>query len=297
MRVLLLSIIINVWAIEISAVAEVEQDIVSYEIPANAKKTGPIATRYPHQTFYNYFPADKEISRETQIGRETYDRSALIKRELFRNEKIHGVQKEWYTNGQEKLEAPYIDGVRHGVFKQWDENGRLLGQYEFRNGSGTVKVYDSTGFLIKEETFVNNVKNGWAMEWAPISQVWDIYCYVNGKIHGLGCEFGAGGVLLEMIWLQDGAWSGPNLKFSNGGEIVKKSWHRRGAELSEEDYAKAVQTDSSLPPYHANAALYKKEFLDEHMNQMIQKYVNMPRVKIPLEFDSEGNPIPAPTKP
>ena len=41
------------------------------------------------------------------------------------NEKKHGICKEWYENGQLCKETPYVNGEIHGSCKEWHKNGQL----------------------------------------------------------------------------------------------------------------------------------------------------------------------------
>lgn len=267
-----------------------EEDVSLYSIPTNAQKIGPLNTRDPNLICYNYFLPEKEISSGTLIGRETFWRNVLVKRELFKNQKEHGVQKEWYTNGQEKLEAPYQDGVMNGLFKHWDIKGNLVGKYEMKQGNGSVRIYNSDGRLIKDYTYKDNNRNGLAMEVSG-ENVWSLNWYKNGKLNGEGLDFYADGQLNLMTWLLDSKVNGPMIKFSHLGALVKSNWYLQGKEVSEDDYIKAARSDSTLPPHHADAVKYK-DLENENVPGLKKKYLEMPRVKIPLEFDDKGSPIP-----
>jgi len=85
---------------------------------------------------------------------------------------------------------------------------------------------------------------------------------------------------------------GPCLRFGQDGSVAEKKWYIRGKIVSEAVYADAAAKDSNLPPYYADPVKYKN-LIDAEVQPLIQRYRNMQRVKIPLEFDAQGNPIPA----
>lgn len=50
--------------------------------------------------------------------------------------RTHGRKYEFFDSGAVSCEERYVNGLPHGVCHQWDDDGRLLGTYVFRNGSG-----------------------------------------------------------------------------------------------------------------------------------------------------------------
>ena len=60
------------------------------------------------------------------------------------------------------MEKYYKNGIKHGKFKCWDENGVRLGEGNVVNGlpHGISITYDSNGLKIIEETFKYGVLHG-----------------------------------------------------------------------------------------------------------------------------------------
>jgi antitoxin component YwqK of YwqJK toxin-antitoxin module len=58
----------------------------------------------------------------------------------YKNGKMHGLQKQWYSNGQLKIEYNYIDDKKHGLQKYWKENGEIGGELIYKNGEYITHV-------------------------------------------------------------------------------------------------------------------------------------------------------------
>jgi len=52
-----------------------------------------------------------------------------------------------HRNGQLATEELYFDGRLHGVVRQWNEHGRLLGSFRMTQGTGTQKSWHDNGRL------------------------------------------------------------------------------------------------------------------------------------------------------
>lgn len=268
-----------------NAIAQNEANHLLCAIPSDAKKLGPINTRDPHQVFYNYFPSDAEVSAKNVIGRETYYDQQLVDRELYKNGERHGVQREWYPNGTLKSESPYKDGAMDGAFNYWNEKGELVGQYEINNGLGTKKIYDGSGLLVIEQELKDSLPNGLTMEVSKISKIRTVVWMKNGNSTGIGYSFYSDDSPYLIAWAQ-----GPLIYFAKDGAVSQKVWQIKGREVSETEYATAASSDPSLPPYYADGNQYKR-MVGEDVRALLEKYRTMPRVKIPLQFDQNGNPV------
>mgnify|MGYP003626497229 CR=1 FL=1 len=66
-----------------------------------------------------------------------------------------GLNKEWYENGNLKLEYEMADHMDHGMFKQYHPNGQIAIQGQFLNGkeTGEWRRYDENGKLIDTKSF------------------------------------------------------------------------------------------------------------------------------------------------
>ena len=95
---------------------------------------------------------------KTEVTKTHYG-DQLIQEEPRLNGLIHGIVKEYYKNGQLKGESHYKEGKREGVFKSFYKNGQIKidGQYKNDKKHGLVKIYYENGQLDSELKFENNV--------------------------------------------------------------------------------------------------------------------------------------------
>ncbi|MDZ4822821.1 MAG: hypothetical protein SH856_05135 [Flavobacteriales bacterium] len=70
----------------------------------------------------------------------------------IKSEKRNGTWYSYYNNGNKWSMNTYIDGVLHGPYQTWHENGQLfqVGQLESGKPTGIWKFYNEKGELTKE---------------------------------------------------------------------------------------------------------------------------------------------------
>lgn len=269
-----------------------EDNYLEYGVPHDAQKLGPLNTRNPRKKWFNYFLPGQEPSRKMMIARETYDDGHLVERKLYKDGLEHGIQREWHPNGKLKKEAPYLNGVMHGVFRHWDEAGHLIGRYLITRGAGTRVVYNPRGELAREENIASNEPDGLCMELLRSGGI-SIWWQKNGHI-SRGFSFYADGGLMNLtLSSSEDTLQGIGVSFTHEGAVASKQWFFQNGEISEKEYEKAASSNPTLPAYYKDVSRYK-EFVDAEVKALLEKYRELPRVKIPLEFDQAGNPVLAP---
>jgi antitoxin component YwqK of YwqJK toxin-antitoxin module len=286
-------------------VSKGEDEISAYQIPPGAAKI-LVANMNPSETTYEYFLPNTDFKPTNNnyafmnkllknlVGIEFYKQGRLIKRELYRDKKKHGIQREWYQNGRLKSESPYRNGVLDGTFKQWNEQGQLISQYRLTNGNGVARIFEDTGKLQREETFKNNQNNGIRVQYYTTEKLYSLVWFTGDKKVGYGYSFYTEGNLRSMEHFNDrGELHGPYICYTSRGDTIEKMWFVKDQEVTEAQYAAAAAKDPALPPYYEDTTKYR-EFVTPEVKALLEKYRTMPRVKIPLEFDAQGNPIPAP---
>lgn len=95
-----------------------------------------------------------------------------------------GYQLE-YCDGALMYAEPFMRGVVHGLAKQFDTQGRLLLVSPFKKGTGTDFWCDEHGCLSEEHSLVEGKPSGTERWWNPDQKT--IYCeteWLNGKWHG-----------------------------------------------------------------------------------------------------------------
>ncbi|EDY15969.1 MORN variant repeat protein [Chthoniobacter flavus Ellin428] len=279
-----------------------ETSYLDYSIPANARKVGPDFLP-PNLTEAVYLLPGTKVDPFTRyiepelVGRERFDNGVLVSREMFLNEKKHGVQREWYPNGQLKSEEPYRNGVMHGVFKTWSEKGALTGQATFVEGTGKLQVYDEDGVLIEETNYKGSRENGLFFSRLHNPRIPDhrmTFMWVkDGVREGWAYDFYEDGTLSSMNFAMGSSGNvyGPNIDFDKNGAIASVKWYGGELEIPEAVYAKAAALRPEMPPYYHDPDKYKEEFVTPEVRALVKDYQEMPRVKIPLEFGPDGKPI------
>jgi len=262
---------------------------LEYSLPQkDFDKYGPITTP-DGKHFYTYYSKGANIHENKWLfGREYFWNGTRITLELFKNGKKHGVQKEWYKNGEPKLESPYKDGIRHGVFRVWDEQGDLVSQYEMKMGDGVMGVYHSNGSLFKERRFLKNHEDGPAFEFYDNGQATSLIWCKNGEYEGTSVAFEKNGDLRCLGFFKQGKLHGPSVYFEPNISPKQTTFYVNGVEVDENHYLEEAKKDSTLPSVYKDLTEYKK-MLTPDIQQIVEKYKNLPRVKIPLELDVNGN--------
>jgi antitoxin component YwqK of YwqJK toxin-antitoxin module len=272
---------------------------LSYDLPAGAQKVGPITTRDFDVTYYNYFLPGTDFSRENMVGRESYFKGQLIDRELFKPypkdasnlfTTLHGVRQTWHRSGVKASESPYRNGKMDGLFRVWNEAGQLIGQYMMHQGTGTKRIYNSDGALQREEHFEQGRATGVyfaLLQDGEVALLWK----KDGHSAGSSFKFDKSDEIGRVTcYSPEGGLHGPALSFSQSGAVVSTTWYVNESKVSESEYKTAASTDATLPPYNENPARYK-ELATPEVKAVLKKYRNAPRVKIPLEFDTTGDPV------
>ena len=77
-----------------------------------------------------------------------------------RNGRRRGVVRVWHKNGVLASEELYQNGLLHGVCRQWNEAGRLLGKYRMVHGTGVQRTWHENGRLQLEFSTVNGDFSG-----------------------------------------------------------------------------------------------------------------------------------------
>ena len=138
----------------------------------------------------------------------TYHPNGMIAQYLEAEEmRAHGAYREWFPNGQLKLEAYVIGGTADvsagtqrdwlfdGASHVWDEQGRLIAQISYEKGmlEGPSIYYFPTGGIEKELPFVKNEVEGEATEFTVDGQIKSKTHYKKGHREGTCVSFFANG--------------------------------------------------------------------------------------------------------
>ena len=98
------------------------------------------------------------------------------------NGRPHGVGHSWYPSRQLQSETPFQDGVAHGVWKHWAEDGRLLGTFEVVEGTGLFHTWYDDGRPRTEVSTVRGLPTGRVRHWDEAGEITDGFMFKGRKI-------------------------------------------------------------------------------------------------------------------
>lgn len=101
--------------------------------------------------------------------------------------KRHGVEKNFYSDGQVAVEAPWNNGVQEGVASFYYENGAIQASVPFYAGKieGVQKTWHENGAPASEEMFRGGLLHGPSKFWLPDGTAYIMSNYANDKMDGL----------------------------------------------------------------------------------------------------------------
>ena len=73
------------------------------------------------------------------------------------NDKKEGLAREFYTDGKVLSEGSFAGGKRQGIFKTFDQQGRLVAEEEYKNDNISYhREYNPDGKLRSEKIYYFN---------------------------------------------------------------------------------------------------------------------------------------------
>lgn len=156
----------------------------------------------------------------------TYHENGQIKQYLeIVNSRALGKYREWYENGQQKVEATVIGGVGdigpshektwlfEGICKAWDDQGHLEAEVNYDKG------------VLCDNTF----------HYHPNGVVWKRIPFEGGLIHGKEEIYLENGALLQSNEYQKGQKNGSSIRYWPNGQIAARETYCVG-KLVEGEY-------------------------------------------------------------
>jgi antitoxin component YwqK of YwqJK toxin-antitoxin module len=95
-----------------------------------------------------------------------------------------GLMKEYYNNGNIKLEYNFKNGKKNGVQKKWFDNNQISIIYNYNNGNltGLQKKWYKNGQIKSEMNYYNNILDGIYKYWYSNGQIKFVKNYKNGNL-------------------------------------------------------------------------------------------------------------------
>ena len=87
----------------------------------------------------------------------------------------------------------------HGTFREWDEQNKLVKEYNYDNGNkhGICIQYNTNGIIIKKYNYHYGNKNGLCTRYYDSGQIMNEYTFRHGKEHGTSRRYFQNGQLAE----------------------------------------------------------------------------------------------------
>lgn len=141
---------------------------------------------------------------------------------------MHGPFRTYWDNGQISEEATYVDGKEHGVTRQYDADGALIGSYTMEHGTGVDLWFDCAGVLSEERHYLDGKRHGYERWWCgDNATVWQEEHFRHGEAHGIARHWNDRGRLRR----------GFPRYFAQGEQVTKRQYER------------ACRADPSLPRF------------------------------------------------
>jgi antitoxin component YwqK of YwqJK toxin-antitoxin module len=164
----------------------------------------------------------------TLIGHRNWDEDGRLAIEYaIRNDVKHGPFAQYHPNGQVSWATRFVDEKEHGISRQYDEKGKLIGTYRMRHGTGVDLWYTAPGELSEERYLRDGKWNGFERWWNTDHSVWEETHFRDNVEHGI-----------KRVWTARGRLRHGYPKYFISGSIVTKRQYERACEL-----------DTSLPRY------------------------------------------------
>ena len=186
----------------------------------------------------------KGQSGDVKEVRQFHDANGALVREVPYNEvgQIHGIVREWYPNGDFKLEIRYKNGKKDGSFKENNNFFKTLTEGNFKDNKiiGSVKTYNENGTPIKENIYDDKGILLKTMSWYDNGQKKSETDYEDGYRKKRYVEYYENGQLESQddgngnskYWYENGQQRD---EYNKEGPFRRRAWYENGQQQLEEN--------------------------------------------------------------
>lgn len=98
--------------------------------------------------------------------------------------RIEGLWRVYFTDGQLQKEGTKIDGLEHGRYREWYQNGQLKYEYHYDMGkkTGTWLSWYEDGTRYTERNFRNDLVHGKVLVYDERGKLAKEYDYKDGRL-------------------------------------------------------------------------------------------------------------------
>ena len=141
----------------------------------------------------------------------------------------HGIQKQWYDNGQLKTEQGYAAGQQHGVGKNFRKDGTPSSESYYKEGArdGVTIRYDNEGRKRESTTYRAGQRHGLTQTWDEKGQLTKEAYYEDNQLHGVSKSYRNGKLYLE-IGYANNQKHGDYKEYEPDGSLKKHQVYQNG---------------------------------------------------------------------
>lgn len=237
--------------------------------------------KYEHTDFFAPQPFQKvlRVYGKTLEGKSeskvtTYHQNGHIWQYLeVIDGRAHGTYKEWFPNGQLKIELQVIEGVadlHEGAQRTWIFDK-------------TNRIWDEDGHLVAEICYEKGMLHTPSRYYYPTGQLKKIIPYFRDQIEGLVTTYGEDGSILEIIGYKEGSKEGKAIGYWKINQTQFEEQYEKDI-LSEGTY---FAPDGSLVSEIKNGHGFQAHFTDERLSCLVEYKKGLPEGKVQY-FDPKG---------
>ena len=177
----------------------------------------------------NYFVPIKEFNTDNYLQFKFNDQKWVLKKDLlgFYMAPINGFL---FKKNRDSLlfYRGYSNGIRHGEWKQWNENGNLSSLKVFDEGkkTGVWRSWNEKKALMFEADYTK----GRIRQWFEHGQLEYEYFIKDGAEHGSYRKWNIDGLLIHENNYKNGKLDGPSRKWHSNGQPAYEYHFRNGIE-------------------------------------------------------------------
>lgn len=166
----------------------------------------------------------KTYSNDIQTGPfKLYFENGAIKNETkFIDDYIDGNNIFYHKNGTILSNIEYKNGAPYNIIKMNDSLGNILDFGTFKNGSGTLIEYSTTGKKRSLTTYQDGYKNGISLRFFENGKTYSEDFYSNGRKDGTSTHFFSTGEIYYSVIYMEGSAIKSNYSESKDYALIKK---------------------------------------------------------------------------
>ncbi|HLW39524.1 MAG TPA: SUMF1/EgtB/PvdO family nonheme iron enzyme [Brumimicrobium sp.] len=141
-----------------------QYNAIATDPPAMKRKIiygGSYHMSYNNNNTHGLFPHEYQDSSSRYVGFRIVKRFKNLTSESLsignislkyglKNNHLHGIYQENYTNGKPKVRGMFLNNNRYGIWSVWDENGNLKIQRDYKNNKTCNFIYPITNNPYKQ---------------------------------------------------------------------------------------------------------------------------------------------------